>query len=125
MELAFKLTEYADRPRMKNSPGKQSFPGRKQIYRRLDPNGRLALDVVAGRDEVFDGEPLLKPVMRRGQIIEGAIPTLDSQVESAKRAMDSLPSQFRSLQPAHQNPVVISDFLRALQRDTIARVCGG
>ncbi|HEY9118754.1 MAG TPA: nicotinate phosphoribosyltransferase, partial [Marinobacter sp.] len=27
LELAFKLTEYASLPRMKNSPGKQSFPG--------------------------------------------------------------------------------------------------
>lgn len=124
LELAFKLTEYADLPRMKNSPGKQSFPGRKQVYRRLDSNGRLAQDVVAGRDEVFDGEPLLKPVMKRGLIIEGAIPTLDSQVDSAKRAVDTLPSQFRSLEPAHENPVVISDFLRALQRDTLAKVRG-
>ena len=124
LELAFKLTEYADLPRMKNSPGKQSFPGRKQVYRRLDPNGRLAQDVVAGRDEVFDGEPLLKPVMKQGRIIEGAIPTLDSQVDSAERAVDILPSQFRSLEPAHENPVVISDFLRALQRDTLAKVRG-
>lgn len=124
LELAFKLTEYADLPRMKNSPGKQSFPGRKQVYRRLDSNGRLAQDVVAGRDEVFDGEPLLKPVMKRGLIIEGAIPTLDSQVDNAKRAVDTLPSQFRSLEPAHENPVVISDFLRALQRDTLAKVRG-
>ncbi|WP_288351834.1 nicotinate phosphoribosyltransferase [uncultured Marinobacter sp.] len=124
LELAFKLTEYADLPRMKNSPGKQSFPGRKQVYRRLDSNGRLAQDVVAGRDEVFDGEPLLKPVMKRGLIIEGAIPTLDSQVDNAKRAVDTLPSQFRSLEPAHENPVVISAFLRALQRDTLAKVRG-
>ena len=124
LELAFKLTEYADLPRMKNSPGKQSFPGRKQVYRRLDPNGRLAQDVVAGRDEVFDGEPLLKPVMKRGLIIEGAIPTLDSQVNNAKRAVDALPSQFRSLEPAHENPVLISDFLRALQRDTLAKIRG-
>jgi nicotinate phosphoribosyltransferase len=122
LELVFKLTEYADLPRMKNSPGKQSFPGRKQVYRRLDSNGCLAQDVVAGRDEVFDGEPLLKPVMTRGQIIKGAIPTLDSQVESARWAVDSLPSQFRSLEPADDNPVVISDFLRELQRDTLAKV---
>ena len=73
---------------------------------------------------MFDGEPLLKPVMKRGLIIEGAIPTLDSQVDNAKRALDALPGQFRSLEPAHENPVVISDFLRALQRDTLAKVRG-
>ena len=62
--------------------------------------------------------------LKRGLIIEGAIPTLDSQVDNAKRALDALPSQLRSLEPAHENPVVISDFLRALQRDTLAKVRG-
>jgi len=122
LELAFKLTEYADRPRMKNSPGKQSFPGRKQVYRRLGPDGRIAQDVVAARDEVFEGDPLLKPVMRHGQVIEGAIPPLDDQVRRAEQMRDTLPGRFRSLEPANEVPVVISDVLRALQRDTLAKV---
>lgn len=125
LELAFKLTEYARLPRMKNSPGKQSFPGPKQIFRSLGPDGRIAQDVVAGRDEVFDGNPLLKPLMKQGRIIDGAVGSLDDQVRLASKAFDTLPKQLRSLDPTDEVPVVISDFLRALQRDTLERVRRG
>lgn len=122
LELAFKLTEYASLPRMKNSPGKQSFPGPKQIYRRLGPDGCIVQDVVSGRDEVFDGTPLLKPVMKRGRVIEDAMMSLDDQVQNASNAIDTLPKRIRSLAPISEVPVVISDFLKALQRDTLERV---
>nr|WP_284048033.1 nicotinate phosphoribosyltransferase [Marinobacter sp. ATCH36] len=125
LELAFKLTEYASLPRMKNSPGKQSFPGPKQIYRRLGPDGRIVEDVVAGRDEVFDGNPLLKAVMKQGQVIESAIGSLDNQVATARNAIDTLPRRFLSLEPIGEAPTVISDFLRALQRDTLEKVRRG
>jgi nicotinate phosphoribosyltransferase len=122
LELAFKLTEYASLPRMKNSPGKQSFPGPKQIYRRLGQDGCIAQDVVSGRDEVYDGTPLLKPVMKHGRRVEGAMETLDDQVVSASEAIATLPERIRSLAPISEVPVVISDFLKALQRDTLERV---
>jgi len=122
LELAFKLTEYAGLPRMKNSPGKQSFPGRKQIFRQLGADGRIMQDIVAGRDEVHDGEPLLKPVMRQGRIIEGAIPPLDDQVEAAAKNIDALGEGFLSLEPVTESPVVISDFLKTLQRETLEKI---
>lgn len=122
LELAFKLVEYASLPRMKNSPGKQSFPGPKQIYRRLGADGCIAEDVVAGREEVFDGTPLLKPVMKHGRLIEGAIAPLDDQVRDARKSLDTLPERFCSLAPISEVPVEISDFLRALQRDTLEKL---
>ncbi|NMT64510.1 nicotinate phosphoribosyltransferase [Marinobacter orientalis] len=122
LELAYKLTEYADLPRMKNSPGKQSFPGPKQIYRRLGTDGRIVQDIVAGRDEVHDGTPLLRPVMKHGRIVEGAILSLDDQVRAAGNAIDTLPERFRSLEPIGEVPTLISDFLKALQRDTLDKV---
>lgn len=122
LELAFKLTEYASFPRMKNSPGKQSYPGPKQIYRRLGLDGTIAEDVVCGRDEVFDGSPMLKPMMKHGRIVDGAIAPLDEQVNAARAAIDTLPERIRSLEPVETVPVMISDFLRALQRDTLERV---
>jgi len=125
LELAFKLTEYASLPRMKNSPGKQSFPGPKQIFRRLGPDGCIVQDVVAGRDEVFDGSPLLKPVMKFGRIVDGAIAPLDERVRSAGKAVDTLPARYRSLDPIGEVPVVISDFLRALQREALVKVARG
>jgi nicotinate phosphoribosyltransferase len=125
LELAFKLTEYAGLPRMKNSPGKQSFPGRKQIYRQTGTDGLVVQDIVAGRDEVHDGEPLLKPVMRQGRIVEAAIPPLDNQVEAAAQRVKALPERFRSLDPVDESPVVISDFLKDLQEKTLEKVTAG
>lgn len=125
LELAFKLTEYADLPRMKNSPGKQSFPGRKQVYRQLGVDGCIVQDIVAGRDEVHDGERLLKPVMAKGRIIDDAIPPLDSQVEAARQKMATLPERFRLLDPVGESPVVISDFQKALQQKTLEQVTKG
>lgn len=125
LELAFKLTEYADVPRMKNSPGKQSLPGRKQVYRQLGVDRHIVEDIVAGRDEVHDGDPLLKPVMRKGREIDGAIPPLDDQVKAAARKIDALPERYRSLEPVGESPVVISEFLRALQRNTLAKITRG
>ncbi len=122
LELAFKLTEYANLPRMKNSPGKQSFPGRKQVYRQLGMDGGIAQDIVAGREEVHDGEPLLKPVMRQGRIIEGAIPPLDDQVKTAGQRIEALPERFRSLEPVSESPVVITEFLKVLQQKTLEKV---
>ena len=125
LELAFKLTEYAGSPRMKNSPGKQSFPGRKQIYRQLGMDGCIAQDIVADRDEVYDGEPLLKPVMRQGRIIKGAVPPLDDQVGTARQRIKTLPERFRSLESVSESPVVISQFLKALQQKTLEKVTSG
>lgn len=124
LELAYKLTEYANLPRMKNSQGKQSFPGAKQVYRRHGPDGRLVGDIVAGREEVFDGDPLLKPVMKHGRVIEGVIAPLDDQVRRAVAAVDALPAEFLGLGPAEPYPVHISDYLRTLQRNTLAEIQG-
>lgn len=122
LELAFKLTEYASLPRMKNSPGKQSLPGPKQVFRNFGPDGCITRDIVAGRNEVFDGSPLLKPVMKHGRIVDGAIARLDDRVGAASDAIKTLPEKFRSLTSRGEVPVVISDFLRALQRNTLERV---
>ncbi len=50
-------------PALKLSPGKQTFPGRKQVYRR-ERDGRLLEDVLALEGEPVRGRPLLRPVLR-------------------------------------------------------------
>jgi len=44
LELVYKLQEYAGRPRRKRSEGKATWPGRKQVYRRLTTDGTFAED---------------------------------------------------------------------------------
>ena len=75
LDSAYKLVTYAGRPVMKLSPGKATAPGAKQVYR--GPDG----DVIALRDEPPrpDGEPLLVPVMRGGQRLNGHEPLAEAQ----------------------------------------------
>ncbi len=51
LDCAYKLQEYAGRARRKRSEGKATWPGRKQVYRRYDPDGVIAADTVALIDE--------------------------------------------------------------------------
>jgi nicotinate phosphoribosyltransferase len=66
LDCAYKLQEYAGRPRRKRSPGKAHWPGAKQVYRQRDALGELDHDVVAPAAEEHRGEPLLKPCRRGG-----------------------------------------------------------
>ena len=45
LECAYKLMEYEGTPRMKRSIGKETFPGRKQIFRKVE-DGRMAGDTI-------------------------------------------------------------------------------
>jgi len=67
LDCAYKLQEYAGRARRKRSEGKATWPGRKQVYRRLDAEGRMAGDVVTLETDPQPGEPLLIPVMQGGR----------------------------------------------------------
>jgi nicotinate phosphoribosyltransferase len=64
LDSAYKLVEYDGRPVMKLSSAKATLPGRKQVFRRPDGDGVLALwdePVPAG------AEPLLRTVMSGGR----------------------------------------------------------
>jgi nicotinate phosphoribosyltransferase len=50
----------------KRSPGKETLPGPKQVFR-LYEGERMGGDVIAAADEKLDGEPLLVPAMRSGE----------------------------------------------------------
>jgi nicotinate phosphoribosyltransferase len=69
-DIAYKLVEYDNRPVLKLSPAKVSLPGKKQVARISDKQGKLEKDIIALRGEnIGDAEPLLKKVMTEGKII--------------------------------------------------------
>ena len=51
LDCAYKLQEYAGRPRRKRSEGKSTWPGRKQVYRRYGDDGIMLNDVVTVVDD--------------------------------------------------------------------------
>lgn len=111
-DIAYKLTEYAGRGRLKLSPGKASWPGRKQVFRR-EQDGLLAGDVIARAHERLEGRPLLEPVMIRGKRI-GPGPALDAIREHAARELAKLPPGLHGLEEAATPyPVAISAALDA------------
>ncbi len=125
LELAYKLTEYGGKPRMKNSPGKQSYPAAKQVYRQSDDQGRVTGDVIAHRDEKVDGCPLLVQTLKSGEPVPNAIASLDDICDYAREAVKRLPEALRSLDQDADFPVRISDRLKQIQEDTLKKVAPG
>ena len=112
LDCAYKLQEYAGKARRKRSEGKQTWPGRKQVYRSYDADGRMVADVVTLEGDAQPGDPLLKPVMRGGQRIAAA--TLADTRSHAAANLSRLPEPLRRLQEPCDYPVEISAALHRL-----------
>src|SRR4029450_1234910 len=69
LDMVYKLQEYAGRPRRKRSEGKATWPGRRQVFRRVGGDGRAAGDVVTVAGDPQSGRALLRPVLRDGRRI--------------------------------------------------------
>src|SRR5262249_14322659 len=115
LDCAYKLEEYAGRPRRKRSEGKANWPGRKQVYRRFAPDGRMREDVVTLEDAPEAGEPLLVPVLRSGHRV-GSLPTPAAARAHAAAELGRLPEPLRRLDARVPYPVTIAEALRQLAR---------
>jgi nicotinate phosphoribosyltransferase len=80
----------------KYSDDKSTLPGAKQIYRYAD-HDVVALHSECNKD--YQGEPLLRPVMMRGEMIE-ALPALSKSRDHARKMIAALPERLHSLSPA-------------------------
>ena len=110
-DCAYKLEEYEGRPRRKRSEGKATWPGRKQVWRRME-GGRFAGDVVSLEGERVDGAPLLEPAMRAGRRLPQ--PTIEESRRRAAWELRALPDSLKSLDVSSPYLVRISEGLRRL-----------
>ncbi|MCP3168942.1 nicotinate phosphoribosyltransferase [Myxococcus qinghaiensis] len=111
LDMAYKLVEYAGKGRMKLSAGKALLPGAKQVYRQ-DEDGVARRDLLVRRGDVASGRPLLRPVMRAGQRLPDASPSLEEVRQYSRRELDRLPAEVRGLEPARPPySVVVGDGL--------------
>ena len=113
LDCAYKLEEYAGRPRRKRSEGKATWPGRKQVYRYYEGNSVMLNDVVTLESDPQDGRPLLHQVMRAGRRTEPA-PSLAALRAYAARELANLPAPLRELGHVPAYPVRISHALSDL-----------
>ncbi len=121
IDCVYKLQEYAGVPRRKLSEKKATWPGRKQVWRRYDADGRPAGDVLTIEGRAADGEPLIKPVMKDGRRVAPAEP-LAAIRERAKRELERLPEPLRRLEPDATYPVEIAPELQELAAEVDRRM---
>jgi len=113
LDCAYKLQEYAGVPRRKRSTGKATWPGRKQVWRRYDEDGRMKSDVLSTEADVHEGVSLIRPVMAGGRRI-GPQPTLDEVRTHARHELTQLPTELSTTQSSVLFPVHVSPSLKQL-----------
>ncbi len=119
-DCAYKLVQYAERPVLKLSTGKQTLPGPKQVFRFCDPRGNFVRDVIGCADESLeDGDPLLGEVMRDGNRLQRD-PTLEQLRECFEREFACLPEPCKRLRSPGLYEVQISESLQEMQRKVVA-----
>ena len=115
LDCVYKLQEYAGTPRRKRSEGKETWPGRKQVFRRFDVEGRMAGDVLTVERDDQPGSPLLTPVMRGGRRLHPPPPLADVR-SHARAELARLPRAQCELGPSAAYPVQIAPALEAMAR---------
>jgi nicotinate phosphoribosyltransferase len=120
LDCAYKLQEYDGEPSRKRSTGKATWPGRKQVWRRVDERGRLAGDTLGLATEDRPGSPLLVPVMRGGRRLE----PLETLARARGRASDqlaTLPDALRGLDARAPYAVEVTESVKALAAEVDRR----
>ena len=113
LDMAYKLSGYAGRGRIKLSPQKSNLPGPKQIFRTAR-GGRAAGDVLAARGEAVAGRPLLVPVMKGGRRTEAGAVGLAEARERTREELGHLPEACLRLEAMETPyPVELSPALAA------------
>jgi nicotinate phosphoribosyltransferase len=113
LDCAYKLEEYAGLARRKRSAGKATWPGRKQVWRRYGPDGRMAGDVLSIEGDPQGGEALLRPVMLAGARIAPPPSLADIRARAASD-LRRLPEPLRRLEAGAAYPVEVAAALTEL-----------
>jgi len=121
LDCVYKLEEYAGLARLKASPGKATWPGRKQVWRSFGADGRMVGDVLSLESDAQIGKPLLVPAMRAGRRLEPS-PTLDEIRARAREDLDRLPEPLQRLESGAAYPVVVAEPLRRLAKEVELRL---
>jgi nicotinate phosphoribosyltransferase len=126
LDIAYKLTSYGGRGRLKLSTGKDSLPGRKQIFRRRDDAGRAVGDVIGRAEESLPGRPLLRKVMESGRRLPAGREDLDVIRSRSAEERDRLPARLLALEDAEPPyEVTVSRGLERFAEEVTRRVENG
>ncbi len=123
LDMAYKMVEYAGRPVLKMSPGKETLVGKKQVFRFFSSSGKMRKDVIGLRDDSLKGgEPLLHQVMRRGKIV-GRLPSLQHIRKRFLEEFSRLDDRYKAIKrDGPRFPVELSPRLCRLQARVSQRI---
>ncbi|MBW4684285.1 MAG: nicotinate phosphoribosyltransferase [Komarekiella atlantica HA4396-MV6] len=116
----YKLVEIDGIPVMKQSSGKVTYPGRKQIFRSFIGNQVKADRLGLIGESPFEEQPLLQLVMQEGQRVQ-PLETLTAIRQRTAASVASLPQKTRHLTNPVGVQVEISTALRVLAEETKKR----
>ncbi|MBD3213043.1 MAG: nicotinate phosphoribosyltransferase [Candidatus Lokiarchaeota archaeon] len=122
LSAVYKLMEHNGEPKIKISEGKKTYPGRKQLYRRFDQNGKFKEDLLMLEDEEppENAYPLLVPIMKNGKLIYD-LPSLDEIKKYCRENIEKLPEKYRQLKQIKVQKVHISEKLDSLMDRLISK----
>ncbi len=122
LDCAYKLQEYAGKPKRKLSEGKATWPGRKQVWRAYDTDGRMRGDILS----LEDGQAAGRAFDRAGDARRQADRALaDARANPRTRRQRSGAPAGAAAQIGNRldYPVKVADALRALAaKDASARI---
>jgi nicotinate phosphoribosyltransferase len=133
LDMAYKLVEYAGRPRLKLSSRKVSLLGKKQGFRLMDADGRYTQDILGLREEprkeaarMADAPhervtPLLEKIMENGRLLH-PLPSLDDSRTLFRSEFARLPDVYKALQAPAVYPVRLSPTLARFQEEAVAQL---
>lgn len=107
LDIAYKLVEYDGKPKFKLSPGKATFPYKRQIVRHYLQNGVMNYDESIKFTENVKGEKLVSKVVENGKIIY-LFKTLKEIREAFLEDVKKLPESLKTLnEPTQRYKVLI------------------
>ncbi len=133
LDMAYKLVEYAGRPRLKLSSKKVSLLGKKQAFRIMEADGQYARDCLGLREESVDEvaraaavplervTPLLEKVMENGRRLR-PLPSLDESRALFRADFAGLTEVHKALRAPALYPVSLTPTLARFQDEAVARL---
>ncbi|MBI3433656.1 MAG: nicotinate phosphoribosyltransferase [Proteobacteria bacterium] len=121
LDCVYKLEEYDGVARRKRSVGKETWPGRKQVWRRHGADGRMKADILTVETDIQEGEPLLHPVMQGGRRLRPH-PTLTEIRARAARDLAALPEPLRHLEAGTFYTITVAPALTKLASNVDQRL---
>ena len=111
LDCAYKLQEYAGKPKRKLSEGKATWPGRKQVWRAYDADGRMRGDILSLENDKQPGEPLIVPVMRAGKRHRARAHARRKSANARRAILRACPEPLARLETGVDYPVNVAEAL--------------